>query len=131
MAKKNVFVTIEESDLEAVKRLTGQDKNATALLTAILKYLDISGADAATIIKGAGGYREESKSYWRGYNWGKKAFEEQWDIDMWRDGAAADSMPDFEDYASEEELANYHSSFEAWNKGTVDGWITAGGKIPS
>lgn len=133
MARKGVQVFIEPEDLEKVKRLTGERKNGTALLKAVLKFLSQSGMTPGTILRGAGGRNDESPAYWAGYNWGKKAFEEQVDIDMWRDGATADSLSDFEDWA-EENLSSakkYQSAFKSWCHGTADGWLAAGGEIPS
>lgn len=133
MANKNVFVTIDESDLEEVKRLTGHEKNGTAILAAVLKFLSQSGMNPGTILRGAGGRNDGSVAYYAGYNWGKKAYEEKADIDMWADGAKADSLPAFEDWADENlsDTKKYHSAFESWCHGTADGWLAAGGEILS
>lgn len=133
MAKKQVLVYIEDADLTQVKRLTGAQKNGTALLKAVLNFLSQSGMSPGTILRSAGGRNDESPAYWAGYNWGKKAFEEQVDIDMWRDGATVDSLPDFEIWADEHLSSKnkYQSAFKSWCHGTANGWIMAGGEIPS
>lgn len=134
MPKKGVQVFIEAADLETVKRLTGEEKNGTALLVAVLKFLSQSGMSPGTILRGAGGRNDESVAYWAGYNWGKKAFAEQWDVDVWVDGAPVDSLPDFETWASDEILSDaekYQSAFKSWCHGTADGWLAVGGEIPS
>jgi hypothetical protein len=83
--------------------------------------------------KGHGGYRiENTPAYKGGYAWGKQAAQEKWDIDMWPDGAAADSQDAFEEWLFDgRKIDNneYQKRFKEWLSGTRDGYEAAGGIV--
>jgi hypothetical protein len=131
MPKVKIPITIDEADLAEIKRLTGKKKDASALLVALIEYLDSHKVEAVSKEISPGGYRvENTPAYKAGFEWGKQAAQEKWDIDMWSDGAAVDSQDAFEEWIPESRLKNYNKLFSEWCKGTLEGWLEAGGTFP-
>lgn len=120
---KSITVKIPKEILKKVQEITGKEKNASAIKTALSQWLENRGMSYEMQI-GSGGNRIESSAYQAGIAWGKKAKIEGWDIDMFADGALADSQKDFEEWGRGFGMksSQYQSCFEAWGRGTAKGY---------
>lgn len=123
MAKKvQAKVTLSESDLEHILRMTGERKPGTAIQRVLLAWLDANGVETTTEDT-RGGYRAQSPAYHAGYKWGKNARMMGVDVDVWEDGATVDSLADFEMWLESIGAVDPDGSiFEAWCRGTASGW---------
>lgn len=114
MAKKvQAKVTLSESDLEHILRITGERKPGTAIQRVLLAWLDANGIQPTTKDT-RGGYRAQSPAYHAGYKWGKNARMRGVD----GAGATVDSLADFETWLDSIGAVDPDGSiFEAWCRG--------------